>query len=135
MAYVSFGLLISPTLLGLIQDVKTTNEIIKILAEITLAIVLFTDASRIQLKLLRREYSLPLRLLGIGLPLTIVFGTIFALLLFPTGLNIWEAAALATILAPTDAALGQAVVNSEREQIGTVISCQIKMIITTKCPK
>ncbi|MGB3639193.1 MAG: sodium:proton antiporter [Rivularia sp. (in: cyanobacteria)] len=114
MAYVTFGLLISSTVLGLTKDIKITNEIIRTLAEITLAVVLFTDAARIQLKLLRQEYKLPLRLLGIGLPLTIVFGTIFALLLFSNQLNIWEAAALATILAPTDAALGQAVVNSSR---------------------
>ena len=114
MAYITFGLLISSTVLGLTKDIKITNEILRILAEITLAVVLFTDASRIQLKLLRREYNLPLRLLGIGLPLTIVFGTIFALFLFPNELNIWEAAALGTILAPTDAALGQAVVNSSR---------------------
>ena len=114
MAYVSFGLLISSAALGLIQEVKITNEVIKTLAEITLTLVLFTDASRIQLKRLRQGYSLPLRLLGLGLPITIVFGTILALLLFPTQLNIWEAAVLATILTPTDAALGQAVVNSPR---------------------
>ena len=114
MASVTFGLLISSTMFGLVNDINITNEIIKTLAEITLAIVLFTDASRIQLKLLRQEYNLPVRLLGIGLPLAILFGTIFARLLFPTKLNIWEAAALATILAPTDAALGQAVVNSSR---------------------
>lgn len=114
MAYLAFGLLISSSALGLIQKVNITNEIIKILAEITLSVILFTDASRIQLKLLRREYSLPLRLLGVGLPLTIVFGTVFALLLFPTQLDLWSAAALATILSPTDAALGQAVVNSSR---------------------
>ena len=113
MAYVTFGLLISANGLGLIQEVEIANEIIKILAEITLAVVLFTDASRIQLKLLRQEYNLPLRLLGIGLPITIILGTVFASLLF-TDLNIWEAAALATILSPTDAALGQAVVNSPR---------------------
>lgn len=113
MAYVTFGLLISSSVLGLVTNIEITNEIIKIVAEITLAIVLFTDASRIQLKLLRQEYNLPLRLLGIGLPSTIILGTIFASLLF-TDLNIWEAAALATILSPTDAALGQAVVNSSR---------------------
>ncbi|BAY80548.1 NhaP-type Na+/H+ and K+/H+ antiporter protein [Calothrix parasitica NIES-267] len=74
------------------QDVKTNNGVIKTLAEIALAIVLFTDASRIQLKLLRQEYNLPLRLLGIGSPLTTAFGTIFPHLLFPNELNIWEAA-------------------------------------------
>lgn len=114
MAYVCFGLLIGSDALGLIQKVEITNEIIKIVAEITLAILLFTDASRIQLKLLRREYNLPLRLLSIGLPITIILGTILALLLFPKELNLWSAAALATILSPTDAALGQAVVNSSR---------------------
>ena len=114
MAYVLFGLLISSSALGLIQEVEITNEIIKVLAEITLAIVLFTDASRIKLKLLRQEYKFPLRLLSIGLPIAIILGTGFALLLFPTKLNLWSAAALATVLAPTDAALGQAVVNSSR---------------------
>lgn len=114
MAYVAFGLLISSSALGLIQKVEITNETIKILAEITLSVILFTDASRIQLKLLRREYNLPLRLLGIGLPITIILGTVFALVLFSGQLNLWSAAALATILSPTDAALGQAVVNSSR---------------------
>ena len=114
MAYVTYGLLLSSAALGLIEEVNITNEVIKVLAEITLALVLFTDASRIQLKRLRQGYNLPLRLLGLGLPITIVFGTILALILFPTELNIWSAAVLATILTPTDAALGQAVVNSSR---------------------
>ena len=114
MAYVLFGLLISSSALGIIQEVEITNELIKILAEITLAILLFTDASRIKLKILRQDYNLPLRLLGIGLPITVITGTGLALLLFGDRLNIWSAAALATILAPTDAALGQAVVNSSR---------------------
>jgi len=113
MAYVIYGLLIGSASLGLIKEVDVTNEIIKVLAEITLALVLFTDASRIQVKLLRQEYNLPLRLIAFGLPVTISLGTIFALLLFPE-LTIWDAAILATILAPTDAALGQAVVNSPR---------------------
>ena len=113
MAYVTYGLLLSSAALGLIEEVNITNEVIKVLAEITLALVLFTDASRIQLKRLRQGYNLPLRLLGLGLPLTIVFGMILALFLFPS-LNIWSAAVLATILTPTDAALGQAVVNSSR---------------------
>ena len=113
MAYVVFGLLISSSALGLIQEVKVTNELIKVLTEITLALLLFTDASRIKFHQLQQEYNLPLRLLGIGLPLTIVLGTILAVVLFPD-LNVWSAAVLATILAPTDAALGQAIVNSSR---------------------
>ena len=113
MAYVAFGLLISSSALGLIQEVNITNESFQVLAEITLAVLLFTDASRIKLKQLRREYDLPLRLLGIGLPIAIILGTVFAVLLFPN-LNLWEAAVLSTILAPTDAALGQAIVSSSR---------------------
>lgn len=113
MAYVLFGLLIGSAALGLTDGLSLSNEAIQILAESALAIVLFTDASRIQFKQLEAGYKLPLRLLGIGLPTTIIIGTVVALLLFPS-LNLWEAAALSTILAPTDAALGQAVVNSRQ---------------------
>jgi NhaP-type Na+/H+ or K+/H+ antiporter len=82
---------------------------ISVLAEATLVIVLFTDAARIDLPALRQTYSVPARLLGIGLPLTIVAGMIAgAVVLHNVG---WaEAAVLAIVLAPTDAALGQAVV-------------------------
>ena len=114
MAYILFGLLIGSPTVGLISNVEITNEILKVLAEITLSIVLFTDASRIKLKVLRQEYQLPVRLLAVSLPITIILGTALALILFPNQLNLWSAAALSTILAPTDAALGQAVVNSSR---------------------
>jgi NhaP-type Na+/H+ or K+/H+ antiporter len=86
---------------------------IKLLAEITLALVLFSDASRISVGALRREAAIPLRLLGIGLPLTIVAGMLAALGALP-GLTLVEAVVLATMLACTDAALGQAVVSDER---------------------
>lgn len=82
---------------------------ISVLAEATLVIVLFTDAARIDLPALRREYSVPARLLGVGLPLTIVAGTVAAIAVVH-GISWAEAAVLAIVLAPTDAALGQAVV-------------------------
>lgn len=116
MMFVSFGLLIGPQFLGLIQ-LDPAREWVRVLAEFTLILVLFTDASRVDFRLLRREYSLPLRLLGIGLPLTILFGIIAARLLMGSQLPVWETAILATILAPTDAALGQAVINSARVPI------------------
>jgi NhaP-type Na+/H+ or K+/H+ antiporter len=81
-------------------------------ATITLLLVLFVDASRIRLGPLRREGSLPGRLLGVGLPLTVVLGTVAGVWLL--GLPLWQAAILATILAPTDAALAQAVIDDER---------------------
>ncbi len=82
---------------------------VSVLAEATLVVVLFTDAARIDLPSLRHEYSVPARLLGIGLPLTIGAGTIAAVLVFHD-IRWAEAAVLAIVLAPTDAALGQAVV-------------------------
>ena len=83
------------------------------LAEATLTLVLFADASRIDLRLLRRELGVPVRLLGIGLPLTIIAGSFAAALVFPE-LSWPEALVLAIVLAPTDAALGQAVVTDKR---------------------
>lgn len=83
------------------------------LAEATLILVLFSDAARINLRGLGADHSLPVRLLGVGMPLTIIVGTLLGLAL-PLGLGLFEAALLATLLAPTDAALGQAVVSSPR---------------------
>jgi NhaP-type Na+/H+ or K+/H+ antiporter len=83
------------------------------LAEIGLVLLLFTDASRTDLRLLRDIHAVPSRLLGIGMPLTIVLGAAAALLVFPE-LSPWEAGILAAILAPTDAGLGQVIVNSPR---------------------
>jgi NhaP-type Na+/H+ or K+/H+ antiporter len=109
MVFVLFGLLVSKRVLGLIE-VGAENEFIQTLAELTLVLVLFTDASRINLRLLRREHDLPIRLLSIGLPLTIISGALLAGLIFNV-LTLWEAFVLGVILAPTDAALGQAVVS------------------------
>jgi NhaP-type Na+/H+ or K+/H+ antiporter len=106
------GLLVGSEALGLV-DVAPAGETIKLLAEATLALVLFADASRIDVRTLRGELSVPLRLLGIGLPLTIVAGFLVALVVFPA-LSWSEALLLAVILAPTDAALGQAVVTLMR---------------------
>lgn len=87
------------------------NGNVLVIAELTLALLLFTDATHIDLRKLLKETTLPLRLLGIGMPLTILVGAIVALLLF-RGVSIWEAALLAVILSPTDAGLGQVVVKS-----------------------
>ncbi|MBH0129296.1 sodium:proton antiporter [Salinibacterium sp. NK8237] len=89
------------------------SDVVSILVEATLVLVLFTDAVRIDLRALRKQVLLPLRLLGIGLPLTIVLGAVAAAALFDQ-LTFIEAALIAAILAPTDAALGQAVVSDKR---------------------
>jgi sodium/hydrogen antiporter len=112
MVFVAFGLLVGNRILHLV-DVDVANQFVRHLAEATLTLVLFTDAVRINLGTLRRESALPARLLGVGLPLTIVAGTLVGLALFPQ-LDLWTAAALATVLAPTDAALGLPVVSNRR---------------------
>ena len=84
-----------------------------LLGEITLVMLLFTDATRIKIGALWRSAFVPVRLLVVGMPLTILAGTVLAAGLFE-GFSIWEAAILATILAPTDAGLGQIVVSSPR---------------------
>jgi NhaP-type Na+/H+ or K+/H+ antiporter len=84
---------------------------VRVLAEATLAMVLFTDAANADFAVVRRNLALPGRLLLIGLPLTIVLGFAAALAVFP-GLDLLAAALIATILAPTDAALGKPVVTN-----------------------
>ena len=112
MVFVLFGILIGPMGLDLLEG-GWDAPAVRLLAELTLALVLFTDAARIDLGRLRREHNLPVRLLGIGLPLTILAGLGAGLGLLGA-LGVWEALILAIILAPTDAALGQAVVSSPR---------------------
>ena len=112
MVSTAFGFVAGGAILGVI-DPSLQGEGIQALAEITLVVALFTDAARIDMTRLRREHDAPLRLLGIGLPLTVVAGTGLAMLLFPE-LGLWPAALIGVILAPTDAALGQAVVSDTR---------------------
>ena len=110
--FVVAGAILGPAGLGLVE-VNLDDHTVLLVGEIALALVLFTDAARINLSALRQNEGLPLRLLGIGMPLTIALGTASAALLL-TDLTFWEAAIVGTVLAPTDAALGQAVVSNPR---------------------
>ncbi|MGI9243518.1 MAG: cation:proton antiporter, partial [Verrucomicrobiales bacterium] len=112
MVFVTVGILAGPLGFGLFE-LNLDGELVQTLAEVTLILILFSDASTIDLKALRKEYVIPSRLLGIGLPLTMIFGLGLALVMFP-GVSVWMLAIMAFILSPTDAALGQAVVNSEQ---------------------
>jgi NhaP-type Na+/H+ or K+/H+ antiporter len=110
--FVGAGLLVGNEGLGWL-DLKIDSGAVRVLAEATLTLVLFADASRINIVALRRELALPVRLLGIGLPLTIVLGTLAAAGILDQ-LTWPEALVLSVALAPTDAALGQAVVTDPR---------------------
>lgn len=106
--FTAFGVAFGPLGLGLLS-MNIDTEGLRTLAELTLALVLFTDAANANLGVLSRNFRLPERLLLGGLPLTILLGFGFAVGVFPD-LTAFEAALLATMLAPTDAALGKAVV-------------------------
>jgi NhaP-type Na+/H+ or K+/H+ antiporter len=106
------GMLMFPSLAGILQA-GGTPDILLHLAEIGLVLLLFTDASRTDLKVLHSIRNLPARLLSTGMLLTILLGAMVAKLVFRQ-LSIWEAGILSAILAPTDAGLGQVVVTSPR---------------------
>ena len=111
-AFLSAGLVLGDAVLGWFT-VEADGDALRLIAETTLTLVLFADASRINLRLLRHEIAVPVRLLGIGLPLTILAGAGLALIVLPE-LAVVEAVLLAIAVAPTDAALGQSVVSDER---------------------
>ena len=111
-AFVVAGLVLANRPLSAV-DVHVRSESLRTLAEVTLALLLFSDAARVNLRVLRHDARVPLRLLLIGLPLTIALGTAIAVLLFPD-LDPWAAAVIAAAVAPTDAALGAQVVGDRR---------------------
>ncbi|MEN8112792.1 MAG: cation:proton antiporter [Actinomycetota bacterium] len=98
---------------GAIEPIRITESPIVALLEITLALLLFTDAMNVHIASWEADAKLPTRLLLIGMPLTIILGTGAAALIYPA-VGVVAAATIATILAPTDAALGHAVVSNPR---------------------
>jgi sodium/hydrogen antiporter len=108
-------------IVGLVASFFVSDEIrsnvqapwVKVVAELTLILVLFVDSSTLDFRRVYIERSLPIRLLLIGLPITMVLGILFAIPMFPDQ-NVWLLAMMALILSPTDAALGLAVVTSEQ---------------------
>jgi sodium/hydrogen antiporter len=89
------------------------SELVRVVTELTLALLLFSDASSINLRALRRDASLIILLLSAGVVLAIAFGTLGAWLLLPT-LSLGLCALLASILAPTDLSLGLAMFKNPR---------------------
>jgi NhaP-type Na+/H+ or K+/H+ antiporter len=110
-AFVLFGLAVSNEPLALV-DIGLHSTAVRHIAEITLALVLFADAARVNLAALRADVGVPARLLGIGLPLTIAAGTAAALLVVHG--DLWLAAVIGAAVAPTDAALGASIMHDER---------------------
>ncbi len=112
MIFVGIGLLVSPEGFDIVA-VDANSPLILIFAEIALVLILFSDAARIDFTTLKGNRSYPSRLLAIGLPLTIFAGAVTAIIFF-TDIALPEAALIGAILAPTDAGLGQVIVNSPK---------------------
>lgn len=108
MLFIAFGYFMSWTELLDITDMEKT---LHFLAEVTLIVLLFLDAAQTDVRALQKRFVWPFRMLLIGLPLSIAIGTLFAWALLPSW-SLFAAALVAAILAPTDAALGQAVVTN-----------------------
>lgn len=112
MIFLFVGWLIGDDGMGVL-DLTLETEGVRLLAEATLVVVLFADATRIDTGILRSQFRMPGRLLGVGLPLTIVFGGLVAAWLIPE-ITTAEGLLIGAILAPTDAALGKAVITDKR---------------------
>jgi NhaP-type Na+/H+ or K+/H+ antiporter len=108
--FTAVGFILGLDGLGVLR-LNISGEGLRLLAELTLAMVLFTDAANADFGVVRRNRGLPERLLLVGLPLTIVLGFLLAAIVFPS-LQTLEMALLAAMLAPTDAALGKPVVTN-----------------------
>ena len=110
MIFIVAGMLMGWLVTGYVDVTQPPySTIIFLIAEVALVLVLFSDASRVGLKALRNKLSI--RLLVIGLPITIILGVIIATILFPS-IPWWVAGIIGAALAPTDAALGQIVVQN-----------------------
>ena len=106
--FVLVGFLMGPLGLGWFNDDVSNNDM-RVLADLTLALILFIDAANADLSILKKQLRIPSRMLLLGLPGVIALGTVLAALLF-NALTLFEAAILGTMLAATDAALGKAVI-------------------------
>lgn len=111
-AFVVLGVLVTHGPTGFVHF-QLHSSVIRAMAEVTLAIVLFADACRVNVRALRADAAIPARLLGLGLPLTIAAGFGVAAALFH-GAGLWVAAAVGAIVAPTDAALGASIMQDDR---------------------
>ncbi len=109
--FIAFGLIAGPVGLGFL-DMDVQDVELRVVADLTLALVLFIDAANADLATLRSHATIPRRMLLIGLPLCIALGVGAGLVIFPD-ISFYEICILATMLAATDAALGKGVVTNK----------------------
>jgi NhaP-type Na+/H+ or K+/H+ antiporter len=111
MVFIAFGVIAGPVGLGFL-NLEVTNVELRVVADLTLALVLFIDAANADLSTVRSHALIPERMLLIGLPLCIILGVGVGMVVFPD-ISLFELCILATMLAATDAALGKGVVTNK----------------------
>ncbi len=111
--FVAFGMALGPAGLGAIEVQNADAETFTFLAQLALTVILFNQASRLNLRTVLGRGRLTLRLMAIGIPVSVALGTLTAVLLLPV-LPLWEAVCLAIMVAPTDVALIEVVIEDRR---------------------
>ncbi len=112
LVFVAFGFACGPFGFGLISGERDVAGL-RLIAELALALVLFSEATKADLKVIFRTLQMPRRLVFLALPLVILLGFVLGLVVLD-GFSLLGLAILATILAPTDAALGKAVITNKQ---------------------
>jgi NhaP-type Na+/H+ or K+/H+ antiporter len=123
--FVVCGMALGPSGVGWIDVKNEDSESFTVLAQLALTVILFNQASRLNLRAVLRRGRLTLRLLAIGIPASIALGTLAAVALLPV-LPLWEAVCLAVIVAPTEVALISAVLDNTRlpERVRNALSAE-----------
>ncbi|WP_319450621.1 MULTISPECIES: cation:proton antiporter [unclassified Mycobacterium] len=122
--FVLFGMALGPYGFGII-DVGTDAESFTVVAQLALTVILFNQAAELDLSTVVRRREVTFRLLVIGIPLALALGTLTAVLVLPI-MPLWEAVCLAAIVAPTEVALIDALLEDKRipEQVRHAMSTE-----------
>jgi NhaP-type Na+/H+ or K+/H+ antiporter len=110
--FLLLGMALGPFGLHLL-DAGPGTEGYTVLAQLALTVILFNQAANLRFDGIRLHGPVTLRLLVIGIPLTVVLGALTAAVLLPV-LPWWEAVCLAAIVAPTEVALIEALLDDRR---------------------
>ncbi len=110
--FLLLGMALGPFGLHLL-DAGPGTEGYTVLAQLALTVILFNQAANLNFGRIRLHGTVALRLLIIGIPLTVTLGALTAAVLLPV-LPWWEAVCLAAVVAPTEVALIEALLGDRR---------------------
>ncbi|MDT5149549.1 MAG: sodium/hydrogen antiporter [Mycobacterium sp.] len=110
--FVLFGIVLGPFVFNVI-DIGTDAASFTVVAQLALTVILFNQAAQLDMSVVFRRREVTFRLLVIGIPLALTLGTLTAILVLPV-MPLWEAVCLAAIVAPTEVALIDALLEDKR---------------------